>query len=393
MNMIENINYKSFLNYGKIDNGGFRHAINGMTDSDRYLTFEHEVTSKEINIFYYNKQQVVLDVVSGVALLYIVNSLDKEGCFFLLDKTVIIDSGIFFNVMALYGCCTYHLGYTDDIIIINTPAPVPGPLGISSNISISKIHTLFYQEKEKGFSFKGEAHDFWELTYVDKGRMHTVVDGKTLTLEQGEAIFYNCGQYHSQWSDNDVSVSFVTVTFDMSIQDTSIPAGVLSVDNEMRSLLGKIINEKENYSIYSEDLILCYLKEFVIKVVRYSRLEKAIIQQDNIIRTRIDDDILNRCLDFIEKNIEKKLTVTDVARSIPISPSYLSSIFRKKIDMTVIDYINSFRLEKSKELIKNSSLNFTQISENLGYNSVHYFSRQFKLKYGISPSEFARSIK
>ncbi|HEX2926837.1 MAG TPA: AraC family transcriptional regulator [Ruminiclostridium sp.] len=340
-----------------------------------------------------NDGEVVLDVASGIALLYVAASPNGEGLFFLLDKTVILKPGIFFHITALYGSCTYQIGYRADSISVDTPSPISGPLGLSSNISIPQIHTLFYQEKEKGFSFKGEAHDFWELTYVDKGRMYTLLDGKTLSLEQGEAIFYNCGQYHTQWSDEDISVSFITVTFDMAIENASIPTGVFSVDNEMRSLLGKIIYEKENYSIYSEDMILCYLKEFVIKLVRYSRLEKAISQQDNIIRTRIDDDIMNRCLDFIEKNIEKRLTVADVAKAIPISTSYLSSIFKKKINMTVIDYINNFRLEKSKELIKMSSLNFTQISEQLGYNSVHYFSRQFKLKYGISPSEFARSIK
>lgn len=393
MNYIENINYTSFLKFGSIEHKGFQYAIKNQINSDSYLCSKHTLNMKEVNNLYTYDSNFVIDIVSGVALLYLTVSPDVAGNFFLLDKTVVINPGIYFNVTSLYGNCCYQLGALSRSTTVQSPFPIVGPLGLSSNINISKIHTLFYQEKEKGFAFKGEAHDFWELTYIDKGKMYTKVDDNILLLEQGEAIFYSCGQYHSQWCDENLSVSFITITFDMDMDDSSLSGRSHFVDLEMKTLLGKIINEKENNSIYSEDLILCYLKEFVIKLVRNSRLEKAITQQDNVIKTRIDDTIIKKCVDFIESNIENKLTVPDVARSIPISPSYLSAIFRKKMNMTVVDYINNYRLEKSKDLIKTSSLNFTQISDKLGYNSVHYFSSQFKNKYGISPSEYAKSIK
>lgn len=56
-------------------------------------------------------------------------------------------------------------------------------------------------------------------------------------------------------------------------------------------------------------------------------------------------------------------------------------------------YVNHLKLEKSKELIGKAELNITQISNYLGYSSVHYFSRQFKQKYGMSPSEYSKSLK
>ena len=391
--MIENINYTSFLKYGSIEHAGFSFAVNQQKNGVNYIFSEFTINLKEVNSLLTYTDNVVLDIVSGVALLYITHSVGEDGYFFLLDKTVIINPNLFFNVVSLYGSCCYQLGYLLPGYIVETPVSIVGPLGLFSNISISKIHTLFYQEKEKGFVFKGESHDFWELTYIDKGKMYTKVDDTTLMLEQGEAIFYSSSQYHSQWCDDDLSVSFITITFDMNMDASILSSKIHYVDNEMKTLLEKILVEKENNSLYSEDLILCYLKEFVIKLVRNSRLEKAIIQQDSNIKTRIDDTIINKCTDFIGKNIENKITVPDVARSIPISPSYLSSIFRKKLNMTVVDYINNFRLEKSKVLIKTSNLNFTQISDKLGYNSVHYFSRQFKSKYGISPSAYAKSIK
>lgn len=392
MKIIENVNYSSFLNYGAIEHKGFDYAVNSQVNSSSYLISQQTVNFREVSGLFVYEENVVLDIVSGVSLIYLTVSPEEDGLFFLLDKTVIINSGIFFNIISLYGNCCYQTASMGNAKTILLDSPIIGPLGLSPNINISKIHTLFYQEKEKGFSFKGEAHDFLELTYVDKGKMYTSINGEVFFLQQGDAVFYSKGEYHTQWSEQDLSVSFITVTFDLDSPNSSLFNKIHSIDNEMKKLLGKIILEKESNLLYSEDLILGYLKEFIIRLIRSSLLENTIIQQDSDIRSRIDDSIVARCMDFIKNNAENRISVPDVARTIPISPSYLSQIFRKKTGVTVIDFINNCKLEKSKEYIKTSSLNFTQISEKLGYTSVHYFSRQFKGKYGISPSEFARSI-
>ena len=51
-----------------------------------------------------------------------------------------------------------------------------------------------------------------------------------------------------------------------------------------------------------------------------------------------------------------------------------------------------FTLEKAKELIRENDKNFTQISEELGFSTVHYFSRLFKKKTGMTPTEYRSSV-
>ena len=51
------------------------------------------------------------------------------------------------------------------------------------------------------------------------------------------------------------------------------------------------------------------------------------------------------------------------------------------------------KINAAKELIRTNRMNFTQIAEHLGYASIHYFSRQFKKVTGMTPSEYASSIK
>ena len=58
----------------------------------------------------------------------------------------------------------------------------------------------------------------------------------------------------------------------------------------------------------------------------------------------------------------------------------------------MIDFFTKMKVEYAKELIREKNQNFTQISEFLGYSSIHYFSRQFKKITGMTPSEYTASI-
>ena len=61
--------------------------------------------------------------------------------------------------------------------------------------------------------------------------------------------------------------------------------------------------------------------------------------------------------------------------------------------MGVIEYFSMLKIKSAKHFIRMGSLNFTQIAEQLGYTSIHYFSRQFKKLAGMTPSEYASSVK
>ena len=61
--------------------------------------------------------------------------------------------------------------------------------------------------------------------------------------------------------------------------------------------------------------------------------------------------------------------------------------------MGVIEYFRNLKVEQAKILIREGNYNFTEISELLGYSSIHYFSRHFKQATGFSPTDYARSIK
>ncbi|NMA83206.1 MAG: AraC family transcriptional regulator [Epulopiscium sp.] len=338
----------------------------------------------------------MIDIVQGIGLLCISSTVEtSEIQVFLLDKPISINPGLFFNVVPLYGTCTIsvaHLGKYDKKKLTLPNELVPSV--INPKFSIEKIHTLFYQEKERGFHFKGEKHHFWELTYVDRGMLKTTIEGEVYSLAQGDFILYAPNQYHNQWADDNVSVCFVTITFDMEFKDSHFLANRVFHGNvETKNLLHEILQEKNRNTYYSDDLIICYVKELIIKLVRDLRLESTIHKLSTDMQSNVENVIVSQALDFIHENIHLKLTVSNIASTIPISSSYLSTLFKKNTGHTLMEYINQLRLNKSKEYLRTSSYTITEIADLLGYSSVHYFSKQFKDYYGISPTVYARSIQ
>ena len=97
---------------------------------------------------------------------------------------------------------------------------------------------------------------------------------------------------------------------------------------------------------------------------------------------------LERILKYINENFTGHISPESLSERFSLSKEHICSLFRQEIEMTVSEYVNMVKLNHAIELLSNSSMNVSQISEYLGYSSVYYFSRIFKQRYGISPTRF-----
>jgi DNA-binding response OmpR family regulator len=102
-----------------------------------------------------------------------------------------------------------------------------------------------------------------------------------------------------------------------------------------------------------------------------------------------EQDFLRKLNELIEKNLDNSAyTVEDLARSLSISRVQLYRKVKAILGISVSDHINNIRLEKSKELLKNSNHNISEIAYAVGFSSPNYFSTSFKNKFGVSPKEY-----
>lgn len=99
--------------------------------------------------------------------------------------------------------------------------------------------------------------------------------------------------------------------------------------------------------------------------------------------------IILRIKQYVEEHYrEYDLSVNQMAEDLCFTPAYLCRIFKKETGNTINAYITDFRILKSKKLLKERNIKLYEISGKVGYTDQNYFSRQFKKREGITPSEF-----
>jgi AraC-like DNA-binding protein len=96
---------------------------------------------------------------------------------------------------------------------------------------------------------------------------------------------------------------------------------------------------------------------------------------------------------FIERNYQRDISISDIAREVYLSESHFSHQFRKEVGTSAVQYLNRFRIEKAKELLQSNGFNITEISGKTGFQSLPHFNRIFRKFENMSPCEFRKKQK
>jgi transcriptional regulator GlxA family with amidase domain len=102
---------------------------------------------------------------------------------------------------------------------------------------------------------------------------------------------------------------------------------------------------------------------------------------------------LKQILQFIDSSLEEDLAVSKLARSARVSRTRLFDLFKTELGTSPGRYIKTRRLEMARELLETGSLSVKEIAARVGIVDRSHFARDFRNKYGISPSEFRRKLR
>lgn len=287
---------------------------------------------------------------------------------------------------------------------------------LKQEIQIDSIITIHYFEYMRDFVFKGESHDFWEFLYVDKGTISVRADDCWMTLNAGDIIFHQPNEFHALKSIGKNSPNLVVISFECKSQamDFFIQKSFALTSGE-RSLISHIISEgkkafstpmnlpcieqvviKENAPFASEQLIILYLELFLITAIRNhpkTSAKEISPPQETPSKQSVCKERLQKILQYLENHICEQLKISDICDTFNISRSSLQSLFHDAFGCGVIDHFNAMKISYAKNLIRSGTMNFTEIAYYLSYSSLPYFSRQFRIATGMSPSEYASSVK
>lgn len=322
----------------------------------------------------------------GLSILSVSNDGETFADFY-LDKAVQLKSGIWFRLTAFGGRASVQMGGSSMPISLGNHLN-NRDFAVRPRMRVECLYTLFYQEKEAGFVFPGEAHPMAELLYVDKGSLHSVADGQDLCLQQGDLVLYAPEQWHMQYAESGEAPCMVTASFwARGVQWETLSGRKFCLDRNGTALLQQMLRSQERDdadSIFSLLTLLLLHLQADGKKEKNGRVQTPVSGENTIIR---------KAQQYIQVHVAEKLTVPVVAENIGVSASYLTALFHKHLQLSPGEYIRRIKLGRSKQLIREGQMNFTEVSEALCYSTVHHFSRQFKQMFGMTPTEYAKSVR
>ena len=97
--------------------------------------------------------------------------------------------------------------------------------------------------------------------------------------------------------------------------------------------------------------------------------------------------------EYIRQNLDKRLSLNDVASVFSFSPNYLSQLFAQSGEAGFVEYVTDARVAAAKELMAATDLKIYEISERVGFESAFYFSKVFKKIEGVSPKRYMQRLR
>ncbi|MDO5135403.1 MAG: AraC family transcriptional regulator [Eubacteriales bacterium] len=284
---------------------------------------------------------------------------------------------------------------------------------IDAELHIESIYTIHYFEYQKDFYFAGERHDFWEFQCVDKGMARVRTDNGVHVLNKGQAIFHRPGEFHDLTAVGQTAPNIVVISFGCHSPSMDFfNRRIVDISDTERSLMGMIIGEarrciasplddpylqkmekRPDPPFGSQQLIRLYLEQMLIYIIRRNGKSQLSVPDSQFSDLKTGSAAYNKILCYLEEHIQVSLTIEDICHDNLIGRSQLQKLFREQNGCGVIEQFSLMKIDLAKRLIRENQMNFTQISDFLGYSSIHYFSRQFKKISGMTPTEYATSIK
>lgn len=294
---------------------------------------------------------------------------------------------------------------------------------LSVVLQIDEIYTLHYFEYNKNFHFVGETHDFWELVYVDSGILGITCGDKQMYLKQGECVFHKPNEFHNVWTDDNFS-STIIVSFSSSSPCIELFNDyVHTFTKKQRDLIHEILRiGKETYmgpldvmemeklvhvpeiSFGSEQMIKNLLEQLLIDVGRCKNKLQSFSAPQAITRSQYfpkadggapapQQELIHSIFMILENNLCQRITLDDIASDLNFSKSYINNTFKRRTGYAIMQFHLKMKIEKAKELLSDEQYSITQISDCLGFDSIHSFSKAFRKSTTMAPSEYRVSVK
>lgn len=282
-----------------------------------------------------------------------------------------------------------------------TDLEVPEDLfsGLSLQDAFAPDNILFFRRTHtSAFKPEGVSNNFhhrFELLIVVKKEGSARIGNHSHVLEPGEAILIFPNQFHHYMDVEEGELEWLFITFELGnhwrILELMDRPRVL--DGETLESVEKIIKLQTSMENGRTDHVLELSHELAQILLRMVSLPVIPAERRNIHRTDDTRDIiLEKINTVVRENLNKQITIADLAEEMGYSVSYLRAIFRDRLGVSLGKYIRESRLSRAAQLLQSKKLSVTEVAEETGFDSLFAFSRAFKNAYGVSPKAYSKLV-
>lgn len=251
-------------------------------------------------------------------------------------------------------------------------------------------------------------HNSLELIKVLDGQMCCHVDGKDFLMSKGDFCFINCGRLHRVSGSENKDIPYCVrkvFIFDPKtmikneeiykkyiqpmIEDPAFSHISFHENNPLSVEIFALVDEIEKnmknktvaYELEVSALIHMIFRRLYLAYSTYrsSQKERA---------NNIDQQIQRAMTFYVYEHYNQRITLDDIAKAGSVSRSKCSKLFQQFTGRSPIDFVNSYRLEISSELLQTTKKSITSISEACGFSQQSYYNRLFLREFGCTPKAY-----
>ena len=288
------------------------------------------------------------------------------------------------------------------------------PFKLPTAFTVEKLVTVHYFELSKKFYYPPEAHDFFELHYVDKGTAISISDGERITLTQGDILFHKPMSVHQIITDGESVPNVCVVSFYCKPRELPfLEKRRLHLNAEERGVMKKFLTEagglfdlshsdpaaagltpRKDPPFGAAQMLKIYLEELLLLLARdhaAPHLRPAAIPFSE----QYSDPLVSEMVAYMQENITKNLTISDFCRQFSYGKTHLCTKFLSETGKTINGYFTELKISTAKRIIREQTASrelFSRISDLLGFSSPSYFYYTFKKITNMTPSQYFKSV-
>lgn len=245
-----------------------------------------------------------------------------------------------------------------------------------------------YSECAPLHNFGPASRPVYIIHIILKGKGIYVVDNKKYNIKAGQGFIIEPNVITFYQADSKEPWSYCWIAFDGEgaekyLQELGLiqqkPIFKTQRVEELFELIKEMLKSQEN-NLANELKIQGLFYQFFSIIVEENSVE-------NIENNEQLNPYVNKALDYIKKNYWDDINVNSIIEYIGLNRSYFSNLFRKSMGITLQEYLSVFRLSRANELLDMTDENIEDIANNCGYNDPLVFSKAYKRKYGVTPTQ------